>query len=48
MAPNRAVVRMDSRMPKWVSAQTMANVISAKIHQGMFTPAASWNVVDAR
>ena len=48
MPPKMAVVRIDSRMPKWVSTQTIANVISAKIHHGMFTPAAIWNVLDAR
>ena len=48
MAPNSAVVRMESRTPKCVSVQTMPKVTSAKIHQGMLTPDACWNVVEAR
>ena len=35
------VVRMESRIPKWVSTQTIAKVASAKIHHGMLTPVAT-------
>ena len=48
IAPKMTVVRIDSLMPKWVSTHTMPNVASAKIHQGMSTPKASWIVVDTR
>jgi len=47
-APKMTVVRIDSLMPKWVSTHTMANVASAKIHQGMDTPKASLIVVETR
>ena len=48
MPPKMAVVRIEIRMPKWVSTQTIANVISAKTHHGMFTLAAIWKVLAAR
>ncbi len=41
IAPKMTVVRMDSRMPKWVSTHTMPKVASAKIHHGMSTLKAS-------
>jgi hypothetical protein len=46
--PNSAVVRIDSRIPKWVSTQTIPNVASAKIHHGTLTPEAVCSVVEAR
>ena len=42
------VVRSESRMPKWVSTHTIANVASAKIHHGTSTPEAVWIVSDSR
>ncbi len=39
---------MDSRIPKWVSTHTIANVARAKIHHGMSTPDAVWMVSEIR